>query len=253
MRSIRVIHDPPARGAWNMAVDEALLESAASSGGMAIRFYQWAEPTLSLGYFQSAADRQQHLPSRECPLVRRASGGGAILHDRELTYCVTMPQRPGDLAAARNLLDACHETLIAMLADFRIAATLVRTVQSCDSQAESPASAEPFLCFQRRSCTDIVCGEAKIVGSAQRRRRGAVLQHGSILLARSRCAPELLGIQELTGAAIDPADLACRWIRRLAARLGATPNDEELSSEEISRAQALEEGTFAATDFVERR
>src|SRR5262245_5272229 len=253
MRSIRVIHDPPARGTWNMAVDEALLESAASAGLMAIRFYQWSEPTLSLGYFQSAGDREQHPPSRDCPLVRRASGGGAIVHDRELTYSVTMPQRPGDLAAARELLDACHETLSETLADLRVATNLFRTTQNCDSQADSPATAEPFLCFQRRSCTDIVCGEAKIVGSAQRRRRGAVLQHGSILLARSRCAPELPGIQDLTGTVIDAADLARRLIPRLTARLEALPTDGKLSSEELNRAKALEEGTFATSDFVARR
>ena len=90
MRQIRLLHDPPAAGAWNMAVDEALLETAADSGVATLRFYQWNEPTLSLGYFQAATDRDQHPASRDCPLVRRASGGGAILHDRELTYSMAM-------------------------------------------------------------------------------------------------------------------------------------------------------------------
>jgi len=253
MHHLRLLHDPPARGSWNMAVDEALLESAAATGKPTIRFYEWSEPTLSLGYFQVAADRRQHPPSRDCPLVRRASGGGAILHDRELTYCVIMPQRPGDLAVARKLLDACHETLIAALAELGVHAALYSTVQSCNNPADSAAAAEPFLCFQRRSCTDIVCGEAKIVGSAQRRRRGAVLQHGSILLARSRCAPELPGIEELTGRAIDSACLARCWIARLKARLHVSPGEGALSADEKVRATALEEGTFAAAEFTERR
>src|SRR5688500_9559950 len=93
MSALRVITDPPASGAWNMAVDEALLESAATGSVATLRFYEWHEPTLSLGYFQPAADREQHAASRACPLVRRASGGGAIVHDRELTYSLAWPLR----------------------------------------------------------------------------------------------------------------------------------------------------------------
>src|SRR6188474_2624923 len=93
MDTLRLIVDPPASGAWNMAVDEALLETAAISGLATLRFYTWQEPTLSLGYFQSAVDRDHHPDGRDCPLVRRASGGGAIIHDRELTYSIALPRR----------------------------------------------------------------------------------------------------------------------------------------------------------------
>src|SRR5262245_54691837 len=82
----RLIVDGAAGGPWNMAVDETLLESAAASGAASLRFYGWSEPTLSLGYFQRAAARQTHATSLGCPMVRRPSGGGAILHDWELTY-----------------------------------------------------------------------------------------------------------------------------------------------------------------------
>ena len=99
-RVLRVIVDPPADGAWNMAVDEALLLSDERTG-LTIRFYQWEEPTLSLGYFQSLAEREQHPPSVDCPMVRRASGGGAILHDRELTYSMVAPLDQRDPRAAR--------------------------------------------------------------------------------------------------------------------------------------------------------
>ncbi|HEY1784986.1 MAG TPA: lipoate--protein ligase family protein, partial [Pirellulales bacterium] len=84
----RLLVDAPASGAWNMAVDEALVDDAAERGTCWLRFYGWSEPTLSLGYFQGHAERLVHRPSRHCPLVRRASGGGAILHDAEITYCL---------------------------------------------------------------------------------------------------------------------------------------------------------------------
>src|SRR5687767_13677741 len=92
MPTLRLLIDPPASGAWNMAVDEALLASAAA-GVATLRFYTWSQPTLSLGYFQHAHQRDAHAASRSCPLVRRASGGGAILHDRELTYSLAVPLR----------------------------------------------------------------------------------------------------------------------------------------------------------------
>src|SRR5262249_44203157 len=72
-------------GAANMAADEVLLE-AASRGTASLRFYTWAEATLSLGYFQPAAERLPGLP-----WVRRASGGSALVHDQELTYCLALP------------------------------------------------------------------------------------------------------------------------------------------------------------------
>ena len=74
-----------------MGVDEALLMDAVENGVATLRFYQWSEPTLSLGYFQRYADREQHTASRNCAVVRRQTGGGAILHDRELTYSLALP------------------------------------------------------------------------------------------------------------------------------------------------------------------
>src|SRR5436190_15116613 len=93
MESLRLIIDPPLIGPMNMAIDEALLESAATDGVATLRLYQWSEPTLSLGYFQAAEERERHQASTNCPLVRRASGGGAILHDRELTYSLALPEK----------------------------------------------------------------------------------------------------------------------------------------------------------------
>ena len=120
----RLIIDEPARGSWNMAVDEALLRWAGQGqrGGAALRFYRWQEPTLSLGYFQEFGARCRHLPSSKLPLVRRTTGGGAIVHDRELTYSFVMPIRNRFSAAIQDVVKLFHQTLIETLADHGIEA-----------------------------------------------------------------------------------------------------------------------------------
>jgi lipoate-protein ligase A len=253
MPDIRLLHDSPASGAWNMAVDEALLETAADSGIATLRFYQWNEPTLSLGYFQMAVERDQHAASRDCPLVRRASGGGAILHDRELTYSIVMPQTSARSSEATALYELFHETLIATLAELGISAALFRATASCRSQSASGSSNDEFLCFQRRTCLDIVSEGAKIAGSAQRRRRGAVLQHGSVLLAQTPFAPELPGIQDLTGISINPPELAVRWMTHIQRRLLATFTAARLTPSEKGRANQLVGSRFASTEYLHRR
>ena len=251
MAMLRVLFDPPASGAWNMAVDEALLEATAATKQATLRFYQWQEPTLSLGYFQSLEDRKKHPASSNCPAVRRSSGGGAILHDRELTYSIAIHESPGILKATQ-LVDMAHETLIATLAEFGVEAALYRDQRSCTGDAANHA-AEPFLCFLRRTCTDIVCGHHKIAGSAQRRRRKAILQHGSILLAQSAAAPELPGIAELADCALQPIELTKRWTPRLAAALRMQPTAGSLFMEESRRAQELAKTQFAVDRRLARR
>jgi lipoate-protein ligase A len=251
MLTLRVLHDPPAAGTWNMAVDEALLASAAESGIATLRFYTWSQPTLSLGYFQAAAERATHAASQTCPLVRRASGGGAIVHDQELTYSIALPLRDARGPEARQLYNLCHASLVQTLAELGASAMIYRgdAAAACDAAS----AAEPFLCFQRRSCGDILCGPAKIVGSAQRRRRAAVLQHGSVLLRQSPCAPELPGIDELTGKQFDPAAVASRWQSRLLAALPAQAAPGELSPREREQARILEIDRFQGSGFTRRR
>ena len=251
MKPLRLLIDPPAGGAWNMAVDEALLESAAAEGIATLRFYQWAPATLSLGYFQAAADRRQHAASQDCPLVRRASGGGAILHDCELTYSIALPQDAAR-SSATALYERCHESLVEALAQLGASAALYRLPVGCDATLRQNA-AEAFLCFQRRTCGDIVLGNWKIAGSAQRRRRGAVLQHGSILLGRSSFAPELPGIRELFGQAFSADSVIDAWLPRLAARLALAPQRGELGERQARRARELVAERFGADRFTQQR
>lgn len=249
----RLLIDPPASGDWNMAVDEALLESAIAGGPATLRFYYWEEPTLSLGYFQSTAERGQHAASASCPLVRRSSGGGAILHDHELTYSISVPVSGArDSAVANDLYDAVHGSLVDVLGEFDMRAELFGSGDG-ECVASDRRGSEPFLCFQRRACGDVVCSGAKICGSAQRRRRGALLQHGSVLLRRSDFAPELPGLAEQSGKAISGAELRVCWQNALGGRVGSSFVEGRITSAERDRAELLASSRFGVAEFAGRR
>ncbi len=197
--------DPPADGGRNMAVDEALLKSADETGQTTLRFYQWAAPTLSLGYFQKSVDRRLHLPSSQSVWVRRSSGGGAILHDHELTYSLALPGTNRWSSKHNDLYGSVHSAIVKFLNEHGVLAHQfeVNDEFSVNSGRVETTDDIPFehqkrfLCFQRRTAGDIILNGCKIGGSAQRRLSNATLQHGSLLLRRSNFAPELPGIADL--------------------------------------------------------
>jgi lipoate-protein ligase A len=195
----------------------------------------------------AAADRALHEASRNCPLVRRASGGGAILHDRELTYSIALPSRGrfGDQAAATY--DAFHQTLVEALASFGIHAAL------CEPAAG--VQPEPFLCFRRRTRGDVLIGNDKIAGSAQRRNRGALLQHGSILLSRSAFATELGGINDLAPLPLPLTSdsLIAAWLPLLTERLECRCERQELTPAATARATEIVAARFAHIAWNARR
>jgi len=197
-----LIFDTPKSGAENMAVDESLLDLATERNMPVLRFYYWNEPTLSLGYFQKDKD----VVINAIPIVRRKSGGGAILHEKELTYCLAVP--PGHPFAKNHrlvLYEKFHRCIISVLAGFGIECFLFsdwkKTSLKDDIEFVS-AGNEEFFCFKRFADGDVVSvydGKlVKLIGSAQyRSKNGARLQHGSILWDRSEFAPELPGILQL--------------------------------------------------------
>ncbi len=225
MADIRLIIDPPQSGPWNMAVDETLLWDAVENGIATLRFYQWSEPTLSLGYFQRYADRAQHPASRDCAVVRRQTGGGAILHDRELTYSLALPAGHSLARHAPCLYEAVHAAFIAAL-------TTLQPVQSPLwirgklTESSGAGADDSFLCFQRQSPGDVVLAPAghgptwKVLGSAQRRHRGAILQHGSLLVQQSPAAPELPGLYDLNGLNPRIPELNRHGLHRIGRRTG---------------------------------
>ena len=248
MLTCRLLNDEAAAGPWNMAVDEMLLEqTAAGEAGLVWRFYRWTPATVSLGYFQAYDERQRHAASSECPLVRRLSGGGAILHDRELTYSLIAPANHPLARDAEHLYRAVHGALIDALAAVGIPATL-------NEQASGRApDDEPFLCFERRAIGDVLLAEHKICGSAQRRSRGAILQHGSLLLDASPAAPELPGLRQLAPQPLDEPAFARRWLDTLAARLALDFAPIPLTPTEHHRVTLLAQQKFSTASWNRRR
>lgn len=239
-----------------MAVDEALLESA-SRGETVLRFYTWTPATLSLGYFQDYADRRLHEASSGLDVVRRSTGGGAIVHDHELTYSFATPISQRFSRDHQGLVRAFHETLCESLASWQIVASLY-SLTAADSPQASQATRNCFLCFQRRALDDVVVGNAnlagaKIAGSAQRRRRNALIQHGSVLLARSTYAPELGGIGECVEQPPTSEGLRDAWAGRLANRLGFRLVPGDVTEPERQSAADYSKTRFEATNWQQRR
>ena len=165
---------PAGDGPANMALDEALMRRAARTGDAVFRVYEWSAPTLSLGRHQRARGCYD-LPAahdRGVRFVRRPTGGRALLHHREITYSVTMPAR--DPADASRAYEFINGILLAGLA-----AIGVRADRATGTEAVRPGLRP---CFDAPSTHEIVLGKRKLVGSAQWRHDGSLLQHGSILI-----------------------------------------------------------------------
>ncbi|WP_165226399.1 lipoate--protein ligase family protein [Aquisphaera insulae] len=246
-----------ADGPANMALDEALLERVCETPQVGyLRLYGWSPATLSLGYFQDLEDVAADPRWRGAPVVRRATGGGAIWHDRELTYALALPAgHPGALPGPW-LYRGVHGAIVAELRARGLDA------RSRDEAEPDPAPAppvvgrphRPFLCFTDRDPSDIVAALSKVVGSAQRRRSGAVLQHGSILLSRSERTPELPGICDLIDADATPEAWVEPITRSIAAvlDLAMIPADAPLSESLHDRARELEQAIYRDASWTGR-
>ena len=234
----RVIVEPaPCSGSWNMAVDEVLLEAAAAGPSCTLRIYEWDQATVSLGYFQSADDPSLESRFPQLPKVKRLSGGGAILHHHEVTYSIALPDGHPLAVSPGVLYEEVHRRVMAMLARLGVEVRL---------RGEAlKLAAEPFLCFSRGDARDIVLGPHKILGSAQRRRRGAVLQHGALLLARSEFAPEFPGLAELAGFSREPREVVELLHRALVGLLPGEPMNTGLTEAERTQAEELARTRYA--------
>lgn len=165
-------------GAENMATDEAMLLTLAKhpASPPILRFYGWNPPTLSLGYAQRFAKEVEVTACREngIEIVRRPTGGRAILHQYELTYSVVAPEE--DEHVLGTIMESYLKISKALLHGFR---DLGIAAEMAEGALDSAASA---ACFDAPSWYELVVGGRKLVGSAQVRKDGVLLQHGSIIL-----------------------------------------------------------------------
>lgn len=185
-----------APGAWNMAVDEAMaIEATQGVATPTLRVFAWQPPCISLGYHQ----RVEEIDLERCladgvELVRRPTGGRAILHHEELTYSVVIPaSSPWFGEEVAQTYELISLALVEGLKSLGVAARFERAQQT---QVDYRRGEFSVPCFSSSVRNEVLWQGRKLVGSAQRRYEGGVLQHGSILLgsAHLRLVDYLAGL-----------------------------------------------------------
>ncbi|MBI5961602.1 MAG: lipoate--protein ligase family protein [Chloroflexi bacterium] len=175
----RLLISGTADGATNMAVDHAIMEAVAEGRvPSTLRFYAWQPACLSLGYTQPAADVDlPRLAGNRWDVVRRLTGGRAILHTDELTYSVaTKAAHP---LVAGDIVESYRRLSQALLEGLRI----IGATAQADKRSDGSAHTSGPVCFEVPSHYEITVDGKKLLGSAQVRRFGAVLQHGALPLS----------------------------------------------------------------------
>ena len=175
MKEWRLIRSGPLPGALNMALDEALLEAVGSGRSMPVlRLYRWRPAAVTLGYAQPAAEID-FTACRELGLdvVRRPTGGRAVLHDREATYAVIAPE-------SSFPVDVLESYRVIALALRRALLSLGIPAELAPGRQRPAAAKGDGICFLAPSSWELVCRGCKVAGSSQKRTHGAFLQHGSL-------------------------------------------------------------------------
>ena len=250
-----VWRDPPASGGWNMAADEAIARRSEETNSVLMRLYGWHPHTVSLGSFQRYVDFSETSELSHWPVVRRPSGGGAIIHGTDLTYGLAVPGSHDWSRGTEKLYAAVHGALVEELSERHLSARMV--------EAPSKETEQDFYCFNRRAFGDLVVehasaasshGNHKILGSAQRRLSGVVLQHGSLLLHRN---PHIQGVGShpglgdvLSAGSGSVNDVVDGWLQRLADRLHAEliaetgPSDAKENKDIVTRTERYESAAW---------
>lgn len=266
----RLIHTPPARGAWNMATDEAILEHIhRGESPTTLRLYSWDPPCLSLGHAQSFKDVDvERTKAHGWEVVRRATGGRAILHTDELTYSVTGSAEDPTLAG--GVLESYN----------RLAQALLYAVHNLGLPVEiKEYIGEPAIqnlnpiCFEVPSTYEITVQGKKLIGSAQARKKEGVLQHGSLPLtgdlaricqalifkdedAREKAAARLLErattVETVLGREVSFEDAGQAFVKGFEAQLGVQFEHGEMSPSELKRTEELVEEKYAHPSWTER-
>lgn len=268
MDNWRLIESPPADGVTNMAADVAILESVMAGAPPTLRFYSWSPYCLSLGYGQRARDVDlNRLEKYGFTLVRRPTGGRAVLHADEFTYSIALPA--GHPLTSGNISESYRRISAAWL----IALTSMGVQVSASPATLLSPSAAP-ICFEVTSDYEIACWGRKLMGSAQMRRHGALLQHGSLprsgdtgmiaeVLAYAEEDERQVAIQSVRDHAIalDEAlgghapvheQIVTAVVEAVKSAFDVNLYSAQLSGEEIARSAQLHE-VYAADSWTFRR
>lgn len=254
-----------------MALDEAMLEAVGTGQAPpTLRLYAWYPPTLSLGYAQPIADVDRPtLESHGWQLVRRPTGGRAILHTDELTYAVIAPSNEPRLAG--GVLESYQRISQALLHALQRLALPAEAQENPDLPLDADTSAP--VCFEVPSNYEITVAGKKLIGSAQARRRSGVLQHGTLPLygdltritqalafptesARQQAARRLLArattVEQVLARKVDWGAAAQAFIIAFTEQLNLTLTPGQLSPSELARAEELVQVKYANASWTER-
>ena len=241
--ALRILDPLVADGATQMALDEALL---ARAEGPTLRLYHWHPPTVSLGYFQDFAPIAARLADLigPCPpVVRRITGGGAIYHQHEVTYClVGRLGHDGLPTRARDLYPLLHGAIAAALAARGARLSRQPTTVGDRRYADEPR------CFASPAADDLMLGNGKVLGSAARTRGERVLIHGSLKLASNPWDGDAV-----VGCGLDAEAAGSALVEGVAAALGSTTSAGTLTAAERDGMEAIRAQRYGNADWVERR
>ena len=269
MNPWRLIITPPAHGAWNMALDESILEHIGRGESLpTFRLYAWEPACLSLGHAQPFADVDIYrLKERGWEVVRRATGGRAILHTDELTYSVITPLDEPIMAG--GVLESYNRLAHALLLAMQL---LKIPVEIKEEKVNNKAEQNP-VCFEVPSTYEITVNGKKLVGSAQARKKEGILQHGSLPLtgdlsricqalvfenesARASASKKLLErattVESALGQGISWEAAAQAYVQAFEAQLGLSFERGELSESESQRTEELVREKYDHPSWTER-
>jgi lipoyl(octanoyl) transferase len=241
----RLILDGAQTGAWNMAVDEALLLAQVPGSAPVLRCYAWNPACVSIGRFQTSKIKIQN---SKLPFVRRPTGGRAIWHQHEVTYAVIL--REEILPREARSVVGSYEWL---------SRAFIEGLQSLGVQAQLAPGHKGALreenCFASSARSDFLVDGRKLIGAAQCRKNGAILQHGSLLLDvdedawREAVGGDLTGMISLRqlGVRAAPEEIVAALCDGVQTVLGAEWQRSTLREAEQSLAKQLEAQKYTQT------
>lgn len=266
----RAIIDPPASGVRNMAVDEAILETvSAGEAPLTLRLYAWRPACLSIGYGQRYREVDETgLRANGWDVVRRATGGKAILHTDELTYSVAAP--PEHALMRGGVLPSYRRIAAALLVALESLTVRAATQEKYDRHLAGPGP----VCFELPSDWEITWEGRKLAGSAQVRRKGGVLQHGTIPLegdlaritqalvfesegnkteAAARMLRKAATVENAIGRRVGWEAAAAAVCAAFAEMLGEQPVSGGWTAAEEDRAEILAASKYGSPGWTQRR